>query len=521
MPRGTKDPHHREYLAQRRWREAIVVPLRGDAGVIGTLSVADRMGEVRRFHLSDMRLLETVANHAGMALQNSRLIDQLRHESLHDALTGLPNRVLLQRRIGTALEEVRAGHAPGCSVMIMDLDGFKDVNDTLGHQHGDDLLQAVARQTVAAAGPGTTVARLGGDEFALLVPDCAEPTRARAVALAVLAALAQPTELEGIPVQVGASIGVSLAPLHATDPSGLLKRADVAMYTAKAAGGGVRVYDATLDTSSPAKLALVMDLRAALDHGEITVHVQPKADMATGAVRAVEALARWDHPAHGILGPDEFISLAERAGLMRRLTVHVLDRALAACAAWRCGGLEIAVAVNLSARSLADIDLWDEVDRLLAHHGVPARLLTLEITESTVMSDPDLAVVSLQRLRDLGVRIAIDDFGIGYSSLANLRRLPVQELKIDKSFLRDVGDDPDGLTIVRSIIDLGRNLGLDVVAEGVELQSTWARLADLGCQQAQGYLVARPMAPGQLPSWCRQWEERRRFAVLPVLAGAS
>ena len=521
MGRGTRESPARAHLTARRWREAIIVPLRGDAGVIGTLAVADRLGDVRTFDLSDMRLLETVANHAGVALQNSRLIDQLRHESLHDALTGLPNRVLLQRRVAEELEKVRDGASRGCAVMIMDLDGFKDVNDTLGHHHGDDLLKAVAGRTDRAAGAGTTVARLGGDEFALLVPDCDDGAQARAVALEVLDALGHPTDLEGIPVQVGASIGVSLAPAHAADPSGLLKCADVAMYTAKSAGGGVRVYDASLDTSSPARLALVMDLRAALENGEIAVHVQPKADLATGEVRGVEVLARWDHPTQGVLGPDEFIPLAERAGLMRPLTVQVLDQALAACARWRAGGQAISVAVNLSARSLGDVELYDAVGDLLAAHGVPPHLLTLEITESTVMSDPEQAVASLQRLRSLGIRLAIDDFGIGYSSLSNLRRLPVHELKIDKSFVAEMGPGLDDVMIVRSIVDLGRNLGLDVVAEGVETGLVWHELAAMGCHYAQGYLVARPMLPGALLPWMSHWESSRRFTLTSTAVPAA
>ena len=271
-------------------------------------------------------------------------------------------------------------------------------------------------------------------------------------------ALRHPTDLDGIPVQVGASIGASLAPGQASDVSGLLKRADVAMYAAKSAGGGVRVFDADLDTSSPARLALVTDLRAAIDDHEISIHVQPKADLATGGVAGVEVLARWDHPSHGVLGPDDFIPLAEKAGLMQALTEHVLDLALDACAGWLRDGLSLGVAVNLSARSLADDTLAGVVADLLMRHEVPAPLLTLEITESTVMSDPTRSIASLHALRALGVRLAIDDFGIGHSSLSNLRHLPVHQLKVDKSFVKDLGRDVEDLMIVRSIVDLGRNL---------------------------------------------------------------
>jgi diguanylate cyclase (GGDEF)-like protein len=520
MPRGGRDVTARAHLAARRWREAVVVPLRGDAGVIGTLTVADRLGDVRTFDVNDMRLLETVANHAGIALQNSRLIDQLRHESLHDALTGLPNRVLLQRRVDEELDLMREGGTAQFAVMIMDLDGFKDINDTLGHQHGDELLKAVAARMIDAVDTTVTVARLGGDEFALLLPDCVDAAHARSVAQAVLSALRHPTDLDGIPVQVGASIGASLAPAQATDVSGLLKRADVAMYAAKSAGGGVRVFDADLETSSPARLALVTDLRSAIEARAITVHVQPKADLATGAVSGVEVLARWDHPSHGVLGPDDFIPLAERAGLMRALTEQVLDQALAACAGWLRDGHSLGVAVNLSARSLADDGLTELVADLLDRHGVAAPLLTLEITESTVMSDPTRSIAALHSLRSLGVRLAIDDFGIGHSSLSNLRHLPVDELKVDKSFVTDLGRDVEDLMIVRSIIDLGRNLSLVVVAEGVETERAWHHLARTGCHQAQGYLVARPMPPALLTGWLDQWHAHRR-GTLAAFATAS
>ena len=508
--RNTRDPIDSAHLAARRWREAIVVPLVGDAGVVGTLSVADRMGKVRNFDHSDMRLLETVANHAGVALQNSKLIDRLRHESLHDALTGLPNRVLLRNNAVEELTACTEGRSVGCAVMIMDLDRFKDVNDTLGHQHGDELLKTVASRTLAAAGPHVTVARLGGDEFAIMVPSCADGTQANRIAAAVLAALESPTVLDGIAVQVGASIGIALAPLHAADVTSLLRYADVAMYAAKNAGGGVRLYESDNDTSSPDRLALVMELRTALEEGELTIHVQPKATLSTSEVSAVEVLARWNHPRHGLIVPDEFIPLAERAGLMRQLTEHVLRLALQHCASWLQQGVQISVAVNLSARSLADADLCDLVAGMLAQWGVPARLLTLEITESTVMAEPDVAIRVLQDLRLLGVRLSVDDFGVGYSSLSNLNRMPVQELKIDRSFVLDLPESVDSAVITRSIIDLGRNLALDVVAEGVEDRRAWDLLAAMGCVYAQGYFIARPMPPELFLSWLERWDKRLR-----------
>ena len=507
--RTSKDPTALAHLAVRRWREALVVPLVGDAGVVGTLAVADRMGKVRGFDPSDLRLLETVANHAGVALQNSRLIDRLRHESLHDALTGLPNRVLLRNNALAELSACEQSRSVGCAMMIMDLDRFKDVNDTLGHQHGDELLMTVAARTVAAAGQRVTVARLGGDEFALLVPDCPDGPRAHEVATRVLAALEAPTVLDGIPVQIGASIGIALAPLHALDVTDLMRHADVAMYAAKNAGGGVRLYESDTDTSSPDRLALVMELRTALDEGDVTIHVQPKASLLTREVVAVEVLARWNHPRHGLIMPDEFIPLAERAGLMRPLSEHVLRLALQHCATWRSRGIDINIAVNLSARTLTDPDLCQLVADLLASYDVPARLLTLEITESSVMADPDAAIEALQHLRELGVRLSVDDFGVGYSSLSNLSRMPVHELKIDRSFVLDLADSLDSAVITRSIIDLGRNLALDVIAEGVEDQQAWDMLSTLGCVHAQGYFIARPMAPDLFPGWLERWDAPR------------
>jgi diguanylate cyclase (GGDEF)-like protein len=520
MPRGTRDPRQRSYLARRRWREAIVVPLRGDAGVIGTLSVADRMGEVRSFHSGDMRLLETVANHAAMALQNSRLIDRLRHESLHDALTGLPNRVLLRNE---ATEQLAAlgRHGAGVAIMIMDLDGFKEVNDTLGHQHGDELLKVVAARTVEAAGRSCTVARLGGDEFAVLVRDCPSPATAHAVALRILAALRTPTELDGVRVHVGASIGAALAPRHAGDVTGLLRFADVAMYAAKSAGGGVKIYEADADTSSPDRLAMITELREALDSGGIGIHVQPKADLRTGAIGSVEVLARWEHPRRGLLAPDDFIELVERAGLMQAFTEEVLGQALRHCAGWRAEGHEVGIAVNLSPRTLAEPTLCSVVRRLLAEHDVPAHLLTLEITEGSVMADPAEAIQALQQLRELGVRLSVDDFGVGYSSLANLSRLPVHELKIDRGFVASDADLAVNAVIIRSIVELGRNLALDVVAEGVESRQTWDWLREVGCHHAQGYWINRPMAPGAFVPWLDRWETRRAAALVPATAGAG
>ncbi len=503
LPRGSKEPDQARFLQHLGYRDAALAPLRGEAGVVGTLLVGDRLGDIRTFDAQDVRLLETVANHAGVALQNGRLIDQLRHDALHDALTGLPNRVQLQRELRLALERHEEGRSPGVTVALMDLDGFKEVNDTLGHQQGDRLLQEVARRLTAGLvdGDGAFVARLGGDEFAFLLPGEVRPEEAVRAARRVLHTLEQPVDLDGVDVQIGASVGLAIGPGDGLDSSTLLKRADLAMYDAKNSAAGVRLYEVGMDNTDPQRLALVAELRHAIDRAEVTVHVQPKARLVDGEVTGAEALVRWNHPHLGPITPDEFIPIAERSGLIRPLTMLVLRQSLQACAAWSAAGHELNIAVNLSARSLVDVDLVQDVGRLLASYGVPARLLTLEITESSVMTDPARAMGLLTGLQEMGVRLSIDDFGTGYSSLSYLKRLPVHEVKIDRSFITHLIDDADDATITRSIIDLAGNLSLEVVAEGVEDLAAWRQLAELGCTTAQGFYLARPMPIGDFLPW--------------------
>ncbi|PPK92442.1 diguanylate cyclase (GGDEF)-like protein [Kineococcus xinjiangensis] len=506
MPRGTRDAAQHRWLEREGVREAVAVPLRGGAGIVGALVVADRLGDVRTFSPEDVLLLETVANHASTALQNGELVDRLRHDAFHDALTGLPNRAELQRLAVAALDDVRDRRSGCAAVLLLDLDGFKDVNDTLGHHQGDQLLVEVAARLTDAVGSAGTVARLGGDEFAVLLPG-ADAERAQGVGRRILAALEQPVELNGMEVEVGGSLGVALAPQHAVDPATLLKRADVAMYEAKASGRGLCLYEPEIDTATPRRLTMVGELRAALQRGEIDVHVQPKALLTTGEVVGVEALVRWDHPVLGKVSPEEFVPVAERSGLIGPLTSRVLDVALAASAQWRSRGVDVSVAVNLSPRSLRGSDLVEEVARLLRRYGVPGDRLVLEVTEGSVMSDPARSVAILHELRALGVRLSVDDFGTGYSSLSYLKRLPVQEVKIDRSFVVGLREGGGDVPIVRSIVDLGRHLGLRVVAEGVEEQEAWDLLTAMGCDLVQGWHLARAMPVSDFLTW---YEQRSR-----------
>jgi diguanylate cyclase (GGDEF)-like protein len=503
LPRNTREPAGRRWLEAYGMREAVVVPLAGNDGMLGLLVVSDRLGTIRTFDGGDVLLLETVANHAGVALRNGELIGRLRHDALHDALTGLPNRALLQRSLAASLDEVAAGRISGTTVMILDLDEFKAVNETLGHQHGDALLIEVGTRLCSAVGTAGTVVRLGGDEFAVLLPDTADEERVLRIGRRMLRSLEQPIALDGLEVEVGASVGIALAPAHATDPATLLKRADLAMYDAKTSARSLRLYEPDLHSQSPRRLTFVSELRAALQNGEIQVHVQPKARLDTGQVVGVEALVRWEHPELGWVAPEEFVPIAERSGLIGPLTTRVLEGALAASARWRTAGHDVSVAVNLSARSLQDADLVEEVDRLLRRHGVPAERLTLEVTEGSVMADPSRAVAVLHQLRHLGVRLSVDDFGTGYSSLSYLQRLPVQEVKIDRSFVTGLSTESENVAIVRAIIDLGRHLGLEVVAEGVEDGATWDLLASMRCDLVQGWHLARPMPTGELAAWLR------------------
>jgi diguanylate cyclase (GGDEF)-like protein len=419
------------------------------------------------------------------------------HAARHDLLTGLPNRGRFHVLTELALES-----HPGrpVAVLLLDLNRFKDVNDTLGHHYGDLLLIRVAERLTAAVPEADVIARLGGDEFALLLPPAAAAD-VEGVVDRVSSALRGSIEVGEFVVEGDASIGVAVAPEDGQDVATLLQRADVAMYRAKSTHARWVRYDESHDHHSPARLALMADLRGAIDGGQIVLHYQPVVDLRSGRVVGVEALARWEHPELGLLWPAMFLDLAERSSLMKPLTGRVLDVGLRQLAEWHVLGCELTLAVNVSVRSLLDPCFPDQVAEALARTGVLARYLKLELTESTIMADPRVARQVLERLSAMGVALSIDDFGTGYSSLAYLKDLPVDEVKIDRSFVIGMAERDSDAVIVRSTIDLGHHLGLEVVAEGIEIEQTHERLRILCCDRGQGSFISNPLPGRQLTTW--------------------
>ncbi len=493
--RSTQDAGLRAWLAARGVPDALVVPVPG-AGDELALVASGRLGETTSLTMDDVKLARTLAGHLAVAMHGTRVVEQLRHDARHDTLTGLPNRALLSERLSAVLAGPAAS---GCAVLLLDLDRFKEVNDALGHHVGDELLRIVADRLRAAVPDGALVARLGGDEFAVLLSSPSDAfAHAQGVAARIDAALAEPVQLiEGL-VSTGASLGIAVATAGLTD-SDMLRHADTAMYAAKATGQPV-IYADDLDKGRAERLAMLADLHIALERDELELLYQPQLDLATGQITAVEALVRWRHPELGLLSPDAFIPLAESTGLIHRLTDVVLRKALRQCRDWADAGLNITVAVNLSARSV-DAALPEKIRKALADAGLPARRLILEITESAVMDDPDRAVPILRTVADIGVNLSLDDFGTGYSSLSYLQRLPVQEVKIDRSFVSGLGGPTSSrasAALIRSIITIGENLGLRIVAEGVENSHVLEVLRGLGCDLAQGYHIGRPGTSEQL-----------------------
>jgi diguanylate cyclase (GGDEF)-like protein len=489
--------------------DAMAVPVPAGDGVTGVLLVTGSLPDIPTFTTEHLRLLQAMANHASVALANARLVDRLRdeahekeHLALHDPLTDLPNRRHLYRLLDAALAAEADTTTAGAAVLMLDIDRFKEINDGLGHDVGDTLLRVVGERLRDRLQGRGTVARLGGDEFAILIR-AATSDDATAVGEDLARDLERPVHVDHLTLYPRASVGIALAPGHGRDSGTLLRRADVAMYAAKQARAGVRVYRETDDQNTPHRLALIGELRDAVEREDTMVVFQPKVDPGTGAVVGAEALSRWHHHEHGFVAPDVFVPLAEHSGLIRPLTLHVLENSLRNCADWRRAGHDMHVAVNLSPNTLLDDTLAEVITRLLAANDVPATVLTLEITEGTLMADPDGSLVTLQRLRGLGIKISIDDFGTGYSSLGRLRELPIDEVKIDKSFVRNAAHDHRDRALIRSIVQLGHALGLRVVAEGVEDEATLRYLAETGCDYVQGYHVSRPLPADKFTAWLR------------------
>lgn len=484
------------------------VPLRRRAGgpVEGAFVADMSYGPVARAIASDTWLVATALG-LGLVVLFASLLRivalasrRLRRQALHDALTNLPNRTYLHRVGARALAAAQRSGTPA-ALLLIDLDRFKEVNDTLGHDHGDELLIEVTGRLRAALRGRDLLARLGGDEFAVLLPEVPHRGAVAEVAQRLHRALEAPFALRGVAVGLEASIGVAICPDDGHDITTLLRRADVAMYDAKASGTRIESYALERDPYSPERLALLAELRQAIDRDELVLHYQPKVSLADGRLSGVEALVRWEHPQRGVLPPGEFLPLAERTGLIGDLTRWVLRSALRRCRAWRDDGLDLPVAVNLAAANIVDATLPDAIASLLAELGLPGDRLECEISEHTVMSDPRRATEVLGRLRTLGVRLSLDDFGTGQSSLSYLKRLPLDEVKIDRSFVMGMCRDDGDAAIVRSTIDLARHLGLEVVAEGVESAEVIEALAELRCDVAQGFYLGRPIPGEQLAGW--------------------
>ena len=428
------------------------------------------------------------------------LENRISHESTHDQLTDLPNRVLFVDRLEQALqlantEKIELG------VLFLDLDHFKEINDSLGHHSGDRVLRSVATRIRNAVSDSVTVARLGGDEFGLILPRLRKEAEILSTVKAIRKALEAPYALEGLSLSLAASIGATCFPAHGRDADTLMQRAEVAMYWAKKDRSGYALYSPDQDKSSPHRLILLGELRQALQRKELTLQYQPIVDARTGKLRSVEALVRWQHERYGMLLPDEFIPLAERSGFIRELTNWVLREALRDMAAWHDAGKELNVSVNVTAASLLDPEFANTVSGMLASFKLPQNALTLEMTETTLLTDQERAYETITRLSELGVQTSIDDFGTGYSSLAYLRKLPVSSIKIDRMFIADMAHGPNGEVLLNAIIQLAHALELHVTAEGVENAEVAARLPRLGCDALQGFAISEPLPADKIANW--------------------
>jgi diguanylate cyclase (GGDEF)-like protein/PAS domain S-box-containing protein len=472
---------------------SVAIPLTYDGETIGCLALDYRTPITgSRQRLEDF---STIGATVSLALTNAHHRKQLEFRALHDGLTDLPNRLVLHQAFADRATTRGA-------LMLLDLDRFKEINDTLGHGIGDRLLREIGPRLYAALDPREgLLCRLGGDEFTLLIPGIEDGGAAQALAFELLDALRRPFAIDGMQLEIGGSIGITLYPQDGDDSHALLRSADVAMYAAKQSGAGALVYDRQFDRHTPERLAMITEFGQALREQQLLLHFQPRVDLREMRVVGFEALVRWQHPRLGFLMPGDFMPLLEMSDAIHGLTAHVMELAVAAQLAWQQAGRHLVVSVNLSARNLVDDRCMNSLRDLIARHALPPGSLELEITETTLMHDPEGARLLLEAIASQGVALSIDDYGTGYSSLAYLRRLPIRALKIDRTFVRDMRDDEHDAIIVRSTINLAHNLGLQVVAEGVEDLATLALLREMGCDQAQGYCLARPMPGTDIDHW--------------------
>jgi len=432
--------------------------------------------------------------------------NDLEHQATHDGLTSLPNRVLLDDRINVAIHHAERSKST-CSLMVIDLDNFKEVNDTLGHYIGDALLQDVSSRLQNALRDTDTIARLGGDEFAILIQECNEE-QAIGVATKIHQAFEETSQINELDLYVSASIGIAMYPMHGKDAQSLLRHADIAMYRAKQNHYDYSVYDEKEDVFSIQRLALISDLRNGLENQGLSIKYQPKMNIISSTVTGVEALLRWEHKKYGMIPPEELVEMAEQSGLIKPLTRWVLDKAIKQCAEWNRLGQSLTVSVNLSVHNLKDSDLVSYIKKLLMRHKLAPSKLCLEVTESAMMANPLQDIKALRKLNNMGVRLAIDDFGTGFSSLAYLKQMPVNEIKIDKSFVINMERDEDDEVIVRSTVELAHNLGLKVTAEGVESEVAWAQLTAMGCDEVQGYFMSKPLTHADFDIWMKAVENK-------------
>jgi diguanylate cyclase (GGDEF)-like protein len=520
-------PQSPAWLAELTQYYALVAPITGsDHSVVGALVVTQqRRKAVNPFGDDHASLLGSLADQASIAIENGMLFHRLEieaaeraHQAMHDPLTGLPNRAMLTDMLDEALEG--AYEARGrVGLIVVDVDSFSQVIDAFGHRSADGLLIQACSRIKGLLPENAGLARLGGEQFAVVMPGVADSDDVVAAARLLIAGFDPPFQTEGVLLALSVNIGIAVYPEQAIDVPSLVQRAHIAADTARRHRSGWEQYDPVNDPATPRRLALAADLREALEGDGLDVCFQPKVELATGIVRGAEALVRWNHPRLGRVRPDEFITIAEHTGDIRALTMVVMRKALAQCRNWRDVGLDMSVAVNLSARNLLDLHLVDDVAAVIAEAGIPPASLTLELTESVVMSESPRSVDVLHGLNELGVRLSCDDFGTGYSSLAHLRRLPIGEIKIDKSFIARMTVDDSDRAIARSVLALGRDLGLVTVAEGVESREGWDMLTALGCDQAQGFVVCPPLTSRQFGDWLdrRQPEEFARLdAADPV-----